>query len=312
MKSDSKRSNLIILFLATRPNHLVAAAAPVLVGSCLGYATIGLFDWPFFILALVSIVLLQAGANMANDYFDHVSGNDWANENPTPFSGGSRFIQKGLLSPKAMLMAALAALALGCAIGAVILILTQSLFILGLGLAGLLGGFFYTAKPVKLGYRTVGEVVIFLLFGLLPVYGAYYLQTGRIDIVPLVPGILVGILIFLVILVNEFPDVTADAAVNKRTLVVVFGVAASAWIYRIALAASFVIAVVAAAIYKPMFYSGLLYLLTLPAAVAVLKAVNAEDLARPGQFKASRITVLVHTIGSATLTIGFVISGLAG
>ena len=310
MKPGAKRAKLLTLFLATRPKHLVAGAAPVIVGSCLGYATVGSFNFLLFALALPAIILLQAGANMANDYFDHVSGNDWANKNPTPFSGGSRFIQQGLLSPRAMLLAALAALAFGCAIGVAILILTQSVFILILGLLGVLGGFFYTARPIQLGYRTVGEFVIFLLFGLFPVYGAYYLQTQRIDAAALVPGILVGILIFLIILVNEFPDVAADAAVNKKTLVVVFGVPASAWIYRLALIASFVIAIAAAVLYRPMFYAGLLYMLTLPAAIGVLKALNKDDLAKPGQYKASQITVLVHTIGSLTLAAGFIISGL--
>jgi len=310
MKSDSKRSKWMTLFLATRPNHLVAGAAPVIVGSCLGYATVGSFNVLLFALALPAIMLLQAGANMANDYFDHVSGNDWANKNPTPFSGGSRFIQEGLLTPKAMLLAALSALAFGCAIGVVILMLTQSLFILVLGLLGLLGGYFYTARPIQLGYRAVGEFVIFLLFGLLPVYGSYYLQTQRIDVVALTPGILVGILIFLVILVNEFPDVAADTAVNKKTLIVVLGIPTSAWIYRVALIASFVIAIAAALLYPPMFYAGLLYMLTLPAAIAVLKAVNKEDLAKPGQYKASQITVLIHTIGSLTLAAGFIVSGI--
>lgn len=310
MKSKSKPSRLKTLFLATRPNHLVAGAAPVIVGSCLGYAVDGSFDVLLFALALPAIMLLQAGANMANDYFDHVSKNDWVNKNPTPFSGGSRFIQQGLLSPKAMLLAALAALAFGSALGVVILILTQSVFILVLGLLGVLGGYFYTARPIQLGYRSVGEFVIFLLFGLFPVYGAYYLQTQRIDTVALVPGVLVGILIFLVILVNEFPDVTADAAVNKKTLIVVLGVETSAWIYRVALIASFVIAVAAAFLYPPMLYAGLLYLLTLPAAIAVLKAVNIKNLAKPGQYKASQITVIIHTIGSLTLAAGFIVSGI--
>lgn len=310
MESGSKRAKIITLLLATRPNHLVASAAPVIVGSCLGYATIGLFNVPLFVLALFSIVLLQAGANMSNDYFDHVSKNDWVNENPTPFSGGSRLIQDGVLTPKVMLLTALAALAFGSCLGLIILVLTQSLFILALGLLGVLGGYFYTANPIKLGYRTVGEVVIFLLFGLLPVYGAYFLQTEKIDLVPLVPGILVGILIFLIILVNEFPDVRADAAVNKRTLIVAFGVPAAAWIYRIVLIVSFILAVAAALLYRPMFYAGLLYLLTLVPAIDVLKVLKAEDLVKPGQFKASRITVLVHTIGCLTLAAGFIISGL--
>ena len=312
MKPQTKLSRCIILLGACRPKFLVASVAPVVVGSCLGYATVGSFDTLLFVLGLAAMVLLQAGANMTNDYFDHVSGNDWANKNPTPFSGGSRYIQEGLLSPKGMLAAGLAALAFGCAIGVVILMLTHSLFILGLGLVGLLGGYFYTARPIQLGYRSAGEFVIFLLFGVFPVYGSYYLQTQRIEAFVLLPGSVVGILIFLVILVNEFPDAAADAAVKKKTLVVVLGVPVSVWIYRAALIGSFVIAVAAALLYhRPMFFAGLLYLLTLPVAIAVIKAVNREDLVKPGQYKASQITVLAHALGSLTLAVGFVISGLS-
>ena len=108
--------------------------------------------------------------------------------------------------------------------GLAILLITKSIFILLLGLTGLLGGFFYTAPPVKLGYRSLGETAIAFLFGILPVSGAYYLQTGQFDSIILLPASIVGILIFLVILINEFPDRDADSAVNKRTLVVSFGV----------------------------------------------------------------------------------------
>ena len=304
-------SKLTILLLASRPKFLVASAAPILVGSCLGYATAGSFNAGLFILALLAIMALQAGANMANDYFDHTSGNDWANENPTPFSGGSRYIQKGILSPKVILLAALVALAAGSAVGVVIVLLTQSLFILILGLVGLLGGFFYTAPPVKLGYRCVGEFVIALLFGLLPVYGSYYLQTETIDITPILPACIVGILIFLLIFVNEFPDVAADAMANKRTLVVRFGVPASVWVYRIVLIASFIIAA-AMLIYRSMFFAGLFYLITLPIAAVAIKSVNKEDLVKPGQYRASQITVLLHAIGSLALTVGFIISAQGG
>jgi 1,4-dihydroxy-2-naphthoate octaprenyltransferase len=97
----------MILLLASRPKFLVASAAPILVGSALGYATAGVFQPLLFLLALLAIMFLHAGANMANDYFDHVSGNDWVNRTPTPFSGGSRYIQQGILSPKATLITAL-------------------------------------------------------------------------------------------------------------------------------------------------------------------------------------------------------------
>ena len=311
MSSRLEDTKLIILFQASRPKFLVASAAPVLVGSFLGYAIAGTFNWPLFILALLAIMAIHSGANMANDYFDHLSGNDWANKNPTPFSGGSRYIQDGILSPKAVLLTALIALAVGSAIGVVIVILTESLFILILGLIGMLGGFFYTAPPLKLGYRCVGEFVIALLFGVFPVYGSYYLQTGMIDTVPLLPALIVGILIFLVIFINEFPDLQADTAANKRTLVVRLGVPVSIWIYRTALLASFIIAA-AMLFYSSMFFAGLLYLITLPIAVHAVKFANKKDLIKPGRYRASQITVLLHTLGSLALAIGFIITALRG
>ncbi len=309
MKSHSENSKLINLFHAFRPKFLTASAAPVLVGSSLGYAITGSFNFGLFILALLAIMALQAGANMANDYFDHISGNDWANKNPTPFSGGSRFIQQGLLSARTTLLEALFLLALGSAIGIVIVLLTKSLLILILGVIGLLGGFFYTAPPIKLGYRCVGEPVIALLFGLLPVFASYYLQTGKIDIIPLLPAAIVAILVFLIILINEFPDFAADASANKKTLIVRLGVPASVWIYRIALISGFIFTA-AMLIYRSMFFAGLLYLFTLPVAVLAVKAANKKDLIEPGQFRASQITVLLHTAGSLALTIGFIITGL--
>jgi 1,4-dihydroxy-2-naphthoate octaprenyltransferase len=309
MKSGSKKSKLKSLFIASRPNFLAASAAPVLVGSTLGYAITGSFNFGLFILAMVAIMLMHAGANMANDYFDHTSGNDWVNKNVTPFSGGSRYIQEGILSPRTELLAALAAFAVGSAIGLVIVILTKSLFILVIGVLGLLGGFFYTAPPIKLGYRCVGEPVIALLFGLLPVFGSYYLQTGQIDIIPLLPAGIVAVLIFLIILINEFPDLAADSTVSKKTLIVRFGVPTSVWIYRIALLSGFIFAA-AMLISRSMFLAGLLYLFTLPLAALAVKSANKEDLVKPGLFRANLLTVILHSAGSLALTIGFIITGL--
>jgi len=294
-----------MLFLAARPKFLVASAAPVLVGSALGYATAGAFAPHLFALALLALMVLQAGANMANDYFDHLSGNDWVNKNPTPFSGGSRYIQEGILPPKAILLAALSAFGVGSALGLVIVFLTRSMFILIIGIVGLLCGFFYTAGPIRLGYRGIGEFIIALMFGLLPVYASYYLQTGAIDAVPLLPALIVSILIFLVILINEFPDIDADAAVNKNTLVVLLGISVSVWIYRAALVASFIIAATALVIYRSMLFAGLFYLFTLPIGVVALRVANKQDLAKPGQYRANQVTVLLHSVGSLALAVGF-------
>jgi 1,4-dihydroxy-2-naphthoate octaprenyltransferase len=312
MESHAQKPKLSTFFFACRPKFLTASAAPVLVGSALGYAVAPTFSATLFVLVLLSIMGLHAGANMANDYFDHTSENDWINKNPTPFSGGRRYIQQGILSPKATLLAALIALAAGAAIGLVIVLMTESLFILILGLAGTLGGFFYTAGPVRLGYRGLGEFIIAVLFGLLPVYGSYYVQTAAFDMIVLLPGAIVGILVFLIILINEFPDAAADAAVGKRTLVVWFGVPASVWIYRISLIASYVIAAAAIATCPAMFFAGLFYLFTLPLAIAGVRFANKQALTTVGQYRPNQTTIVLHALGSLALTGGFIVSALVG
>jgi 1,4-dihydroxy-2-naphthoate octaprenyltransferase len=310
MKSSFARSKPVIYFLASRPAFLSASVAPVLVGSAMGFAASGHFNPYLFVLAVLAIIFLHAGANITNDFFDHTSRNDWLNQNPTPFSGGRRFIQTGVLSPAQTLTAALVALAAGSALGLVIVLLTRSLFILALGLAGLLGGYFYTASPIRLGYRSIGELVIALLFGLLPVFGAYYLQALTINTLAIIPGLIVGILIFLVILINEFPDAAADTAANKKTLIVRCGIPAGIKVYRTALIASYVIAAVASTYLPSMRFAGLLYLLTAPIAVFAFKAANQKDLTTPGMYTANKITIAMHSAGSLALALGFVIQGL--
>ncbi|OHB64253.1 MAG: 1,4-dihydroxy-2-naphthoate octaprenyltransferase [Planctomycetes bacterium RBG_13_60_9] len=300
---------MTVVLLASRPQYLGASVAPVLVGSALGYGVAGSFSFGLFLLAVLSIMALHAGANVINDYFDHLSRNDWVNQNPTPFSGGRQFIQKGILSPKATLLAGLFYLAIGSGIGLVIVALTQSPVILGIGILGVLGGFFYTARPIQLGYRGVGEVMIGLLFGVLPVYGSYYLQAQTIDVLPLLPALIVAILIFLVILINEFPDLPADRQVHKRTMVVVFGIPVCVLIYRATLIASYIVAAAMLA-YNATFFAGVFYLLTLPLAVFAMRSANPADLAKPGLYRANQLTILLHNVGSLTLAGGLLIPGL--
>ena len=287
---------------------MTASAAPVLVGSALGFAQSGRFDAGIFVLALLSIMLIHSGANVANDYFDHTSGNDWLNKNPTPFSGGRRFIQQGILSARATFLLSVILLALGGVLGLAIVLATKSIFIFILGLIGIAGGFFYTAPPFRLGYRCLGETAIGFLFGILPVAGAYRLQTERTDLIILLPGAIVGVLIFLVILINEFPDRIADAAAGKRTLVVSFGTKASIWIYRSALSSSYVMAIVSM-FFRITFFAGLFYLFTIPLAVAAMKAANQKDLDISGKVVANKMTILLHVVGSIALTIGFILAG---
>lgn len=292
-----------------RPFFVTASIAPVLVGSFGGYAVTGDFKAGIFILAAVAMVFLHLGANAVNEYFDYLSGNDAVNTNSSVFSGGSKCIQEGLIAPKQVLLQGITALAVGAGLGLVIVLITKSLFILILGLVGLLGGYFYTAPPLKIGYRGFGEILIVFLFGIFPVCGSYYLQVGWLDFFILLPALIVGILIFLIILINEFPDYQADAAVNKNTLVVINGFPKSVRIYKMIMAATY-LAGVSLLFIDIAFPAGLLYLMTLPFGFYVFKSVSVDRLRRQGDFAANKLTILMHSLGSTALTVGFLITGL--
>ena len=198
--------------------------------------------------------------------------------------------------------------ALASIIGIAILYITKSIFILTLGIIGILGGYFYTASPLRLSYRGAGEIVIAFLFGILPVYGSYFLQTKTIDILPLVPACIVAILIFLIILINEFPDHAADKAANKKTLVVLLGPQKGVNIYIIALCMTYLTAVFAALLQPRIRLAALLYFLTAPIALATLRYLKTDALNEGGKLRPNKFTIILHLVAGILLAAGFIIT----
>jgi len=304
----AKQPKLTLWLKELRAPFFTASALPVIVGTAVAFANTGQFNLILFILALLAIVALHAGANIANDYFDHISKNDWLNENKTPFSGGSRLIQQNLLTPGEVIVGAWIALFIGASIGLIIVILTKSLFVLLLGVIGLLGGYFYTATPFKLGYRTAGEIVIGLLFGILPVYGSFYIQAKSFSTMPLPPGAIVAVLIFLVIFANEFPDFSADRAANKKTLVVTLGVKNAANFYKATLIILFVLAIIYSIANLNAFASAVLLIPIIGIGAVCFRNADVEKLTQKGYIALSKATILLHTAGCIALIAAVLLS----
>jgi 1,4-dihydroxy-2-naphthoate octaprenyltransferase len=299
-----------IWFRELRAKFFAASVTPVFVGAAAAYAASGKFDLFIFSLTVLGMLLLHAGANVSNDYFDHVSGNDTANPKDSPFSGGSRVIQQGLLTPRAVLTGALIFFALGAVVGLYLAWYTHSLFILALVLIGLFGGFFYTAPPLRLGYSTLGALANGLCFGPLPAYGAYYLQTRSLDGIVLVPGLLCGILLALVLLVNGFPDELADRRANKRTVVVTLGVRAAAYVFHWTLLGTYLLALIGAFFWRATLPAAAAYLLTLPLTVVTLRYLDQDIPDHPDSYRVNRSMLQMHLLGSAALAVGLVVAGL--
>lgn len=203
---------------ATRLPFLSATFIPVLIGIAIA-AGHGFFELPAALLTVVGAAAVHLGLNVANDVFDARLGADDLNVNPTQYSGGSRVIQYGLVSLRRMatISAAMYAVALG--IGVVLLLTRYSPALLTIGVLGILLSIFYTAPPIKLVYRGLGELTTAIGFGPLMLLGAYVVQTlGVLRLEPFVASIPIALLVMLILYVNEVPDRDGDARAGKRTL----------------------------------------------------------------------------------------------
>lgn len=206
------------LFLrAARLPFLTATLVPVLLGIAVAAAH-GLYQWRPALLTLVAASCIHLGLNVANDVFDTASGADAANATPTQFSGGSRVIHYGLVSLRGMALLAAAFYAAGIAIG-LYLAATRGFWpLFALGAAGVAISVAYTAPPLRLVHRGIGEIAVALGFGPIVVLGAYFVQAERFSAEAAFASIPVAILIALVLYVNEIPDRAGDGAAGKRTL----------------------------------------------------------------------------------------------
>ena len=208
-----------------RGPFLTATIAPILLGSAIAYKQFGTFDWSIFWLVLLGAIFAQCGTNTINDYFDHKSRNDELNKLASPFNGGSRTIQSGLMTPANMLFVSVLFFSSTIGIG---LELNNLLFgdylamsiLMYLGLIGVFLGVMYTGF-LKLAYNGLGDLAVFIGFGPLMVYGAAYMQNQSVDpVTTLLFSVPVGIFIALVLFINCFQDYNADKAANKNSWVV--------------------------------------------------------------------------------------------
>ncbi|TAN62228.1 prenyltransferase [bacterium] len=210
-------------FLATRPQFLPAVAVPVALGASFSWRFYASFNASLFILSLLAALFYHAGMNVLNDYFDCLNGSDNINKNAlTPFTGGSRFIQNGLMTAQETAFLGIILIACGSAIG-IYLAYETTWLLLVIGFTGLLSGVFYSAPPVFLVGRGLGELTVGINFGFLTVLGAYAVQTSRIAPEAAVVSLPMSFLIAALLYINEFPDYEADKATSKRTLVVRLG-----------------------------------------------------------------------------------------
>ena len=267
--------------MAARPQTLPAGAAPVIVGTGLALHA-GVFALLPAVGALLGALLLQVGTNFANDYYDAVKGTDSAER-----EGFTRVTAGGLIEPARVKRAMAATYGLAVAVG-LYLVYVGGVPILVVGLSSILAGVAYTGGPYPYGYRGLGDLFVFVYFGLVAVTGTYYVQAAATlpGVDPLAVGIPPGTvtaaaltaslpaagLSTAILVVNNIRDKEEDAAAGKRTLAVMLGYRASRVEWTAMVGMAYVVPVLFAL--NPSFgLTVLLPLLTLPLAVAISRVV---------------------------------------
>ncbi len=280
---------------AARPKTLAAAFTPVLVGAGIAWND-QVLSFTETGVALLCAFLIQIGTNFANDYFDFIKGADTDDR-----IGFQRATATGLISPKAMLTATIISMALAFLFG-LYLVWAAGWIVLVIGLLSLLFGVLYTGGPYPLGYNGLGDVFVFIFFGIVAVMTTYYVNALEWSEASFWASLAVGALCTNILVINNLRDVEQDAVAGKRTLGVIFGETALKWEYTLMLLLAYAI--------PPHFYFRLDYeasiflpFVILPIAIVHTRTVWLENekknlntlLERTAQFMA--LFGILFTIG---------------
>ena len=262
---EAPRPTLKTWLMAARPKTLTAALVPVMVGTALAYG-LGVGRWLPALAALVGAMLIQIGTNLTNDYYDFKKGADTEER-----LGPKRVTQSGLIAPGVVLASALTCFGLAVLTG-IYLVVEGGWPIVAIGLASVAADYAYTGGPFPLAYHGLGDVFVFIFFGLVAVPGTYYVQSLTVGPAAWWAAIPVGAIGTALLVVNNLRDGTTDVKAGKRTLVVRLGTTAGKAEYVLLLAMAYVtpLAMWGLGLASPWV---LLALLSAPVAVAPLKLV---------------------------------------
>jgi len=258
-------------WLAFRPKTLTVSIVPVMVGSSLAYAETGAIAWLPLLAALLAAMLIQIGTNLHNDVSDFERGADNAER-----VGPARATASGWLAPVTVRRAALACFGLAVLLG-FYLVVKGGWPILLLGLCSVAAGWAYTGGPRPIAYSALGELFVWLFFGLGAVMGSYYLQTFSLGWSVFVAASMIGLLAAAVIAVNNTRDLDSDRKIGKNTLAVRIGRGGSQVEYALLLCTPYLLLPLLAWLNHSGWWGGGLPLLSLPVALSLWRRFRREQ-----------------------------------
>ncbi|MBK6507629.1 MAG: 1,4-dihydroxy-2-naphthoate octaprenyltransferase [Ignavibacteria bacterium] len=310
--SNTPPTGINLWLMAARAYSFPASIIPILFGTVLAVILNPQLDFNFFnfILCVIGAVLVHVGTNIINDIYDYEKGIDKEDKELGIPHGGSMVISMGLVSLKEMKKAAVISLIVAFAIG-VYLFTQAGMWILYLSLFGLLSAIFYTAKPIALKYKALGDIQVILSFGVGMTLGAYIVQTGEFSWMPVIFSIPLGMLIDAILHSNNIRDINFDGKFGVKTLPILIGEKLSIKFYYFLILGSYLSVFVFAAMgLLPWF--ALLSLITLPLALKLVKmseSFPAEGIARfEYGTKHIMMTAQLNMVFGLSLIVGLLIS----
>jgi 1,4-dihydroxy-2-naphthoate octaprenyltransferase len=278
---------------------LPAAVAPVLVGTGAA-AAVNAVVLPRALLALVVAVALQVGVNYANDYSDGVRGIDDDRVGPL------RLVGSGAASPEAVRTAAWTSFAVAALAGLALVLITGEWWLLGVGALAVAAAWFYTGGSRPYGYRGLGELSVFVFFGLVAVVGTTYVQVGRVTASSVVSGIAIGCLACAILVANNLRDVRGDARSGKRTVAVFLGSRRTRILYLLLMTTAYALVIAIAVAGRA--WAGLALLsvpLAVRAAAPVARRARGADL-----LPVLRDTAMTELVFAVLLAVGLAVTGV--
>jgi 1,4-dihydroxy-2-naphthoate octaprenyltransferase len=273
-----------------RLRTLPLAIAPVALGTGAAHI-VGDEGWHWLraLLALAVALSLQIGVNYANDYSDGIRGTDAYRVGPSRLTGS------GAAKPRTVLLVALTFFGIAALAGLALVVLTQHWWLLAVGAVAIVAAYFYTGGKRPYGYNALGEVFVFVFFGLVATAGTTYVQIGTVNTESWLSGVAIGLIACAVLMVNNIRDIGPDKLAGKRTLAVVLGNRASRIIFAVFLLVPYLILGFFVVFYPNAYLVFFSLLLALPAVLITLTAKTPKELIL--SLKLTSFTALVYGLG---------------
>jgi 1,4-dihydroxy-2-naphthoate octaprenyltransferase len=306
----STRRQLLSWLTLFRLGATARGILPFLLGAVIAWSQGNPINLAVLVLSSVAVTFIMLMTFLINEYYDFEA--DVINKEFHRLSGGSRVLPMGLIPRRQSLIAAYVCLSLAVVIGLLLHFYYQTgPFTIPLGVVAIFIGYFYTTKPFLWSYRGLGEIAIWFSCGWLATFTGYYLQTGRFDMVTTLAALPGATSVFLVILINEIPDINSDRIAGKRNLAVRLGREKTAILYSVVLILCY-LNIIAIIFFGVPTITAFLSLILVPLIIWNIMTIRRHDLSSTGILEGLSLrTMLIDHLITIIYTVGFIVAGLS-